>query len=102
MKVLKVIGIILLILAAVTVARYIASEAVKSTQPSEDSYMGFNRQEYLNQVSNNGQDTASLCAYTYLIDRYGLKETYNMDYRAYKDENDVDERIFKAIEMCME
>lgn len=78
--------------------------SVPATNPEatkEPTYMGLTRQEYLDTVSNNGQDKASLCAYTYLIDTYGLEETYKIDYRASKDENDIDPRTYEALEECI-
>lgn len=93
------IGVGMAILVSVTFVRYQIKETASSY--TEDAYMGITRQEYLDKVSNNGQDKESLCAYEYLIDTYGIKETYRMDYRAYEDENDVDKRIYAAIKKCM-
>lgn len=41
------------------------------------------------------------CAYTLLIDEIGVQETLKIDMRAAADENDVDSRMFKAIERCL-
>lgn len=109
MNILKLIGkilfLIILVLLVTAVIKFFVSSAINSyneTSSGEDTYMGLSRQEYLDEVSNNGQDTAALCSYTYLIDTYGLKETYSMDYRASKDETDVDPRIFEAMDRCVE
>lgn len=72
-----------------------------SVTSSEPTYMGYTRESYLDEVSNNGADAGMLCAYTYLIDTYGLEATAKMDQRAYFDQNDVDERIFEAMEHCL-
>lgn len=102
MKALKTIGIVLLMLLLIAVVKYAVQQTIKSTAPAkEDSYLGITREEYLNRVSNNGQDTAARCVYANLIDKYGIKETYNIDYRASKDENDVDQRLYEELERCM-
>lgn len=41
------------------------------------------------------------CVYSLLIDEIGVQETLKIDMRAAADENDVDPRMFKAIERCL-
>lgn len=41
------------------------------------------------------------CVYSGLIDEIGVQETLKIDMRAAADENDVDPRMFKAIERCL-
>lgn len=88
------------------VAAYTVTTLMKpaeaDTVTAEDAYMGMTRQMYLDKVSDNGQDTATRCSYTYLIDTYSLEETFKMDYRASKDENDIDQRIYDAIDRCVQ
>lgn len=101
-QLLKNIGIsiiVFIVVAAVASAFFNISDS-NSNNTQEDTYMGITRQEYLDKVSNNGQDTAARCVYANLIDQYGLKETYQMDYRASVDENDVDQRIFDEMKVC--
>ena len=77
------------------------TEPTKPTKPTESTYMGITRQEYLDTVSNGGEDKGAHCVYTYLIDTYGIEETYRMDYRAEKDETDVDPAVYEAIDRCL-
>ena len=72
-----------------------------TSRSAEPTYMGVTKDDYLEVVGNNGQDTAAICAYTYLIDTYGLEATYKMDRRADKDINDVDPAIYEAIDRCL-
>lgn len=76
-------------------------DKVNATESQKPTYMGMTRQDYLDKVSHNGQDTAALCGYTHLIDTYGLEETFKMDYRVSKDETDIDQRIYDAVDMCV-
>ena len=102
----KALNIIAFIIA-VSIGIWLAQVAVVLLSPpepkttAEPSYMGLTKEDYLNEVSNNGLDTGSLCVYTHLIDTYGIEETYKMDNRALKDANDVDSRIYEAIERCV-
>ena len=91
---------------AKAIVRYGAEQSIQrgtmSTERStEPTYMGITKTEYLNIASNNGQDKGAECAYTYLIDTYGIEATYKMDKRADKDPDDVDPAIYEAIERCI-
>ena len=88
---------------AITVSTQETAAPARATTSSntEETYMGLTRQEYLDEVSNNGQDSGMLCTYTYLIDTYGIKETFLMDQRAAKDDTDIDNRVYGALERCM-
>lgn len=97
-----VVGIAIVSAVIFTVGLLQSKPATQVTPTTEDTYMGLTRQIYLDKVSNNGQDTASLCVYTYLLDKYGIKETYKMDYRATVDENDVDQKILDEIKHCQD
>ena len=67
---------------------------------------GLTKSGYLKQVEKNYEYSEALslgetkCAYSYLIDRYGVKETLKMDTRVAADESDVDPRLFEAINEC--
>ena len=41
------------------------------------------------------------CAYSDMIDKYGVKETMSMDRRAAVDETDIDTRIYDALIKCL-
>lgn len=96
------IGFSLLYFVTSYTVKTLMTPAESETVTTEDTYMGMTRQMYLDKASNNGQDTATLCSYTYLIDTYSLEETFKMDYRASKDENDIDQRIYDAIDRCVQ
>lgn len=66
----------------------------------EETYTGITKQIYLDKVSDNGKDMGMHCAYEYLIDNYGIKETVSMDMRADKDANDLDPRFNEAMDVC--
>lgn len=93
--------VLALILLPTAVEKYGPEQATIQSRSSEPTVAGHTRAEYLEKVSNGGQDQLSLCSYTYLIDNFGLEETYRMDARAMVDENDIDERIYDALESCL-
>lgn len=96
------IALAAIIIIAITLAvGMISLLTPEPTEPTESTYMGITRQEYLDKASNGGQDKGAHCAYTYLIDTYGIEETFRMDYRVEKDETDVDPAIFEAIDRCL-
>lgn len=100
------VGMVVMGFALAIIGRFVESEAPSPptrtiSTPSEPTVAGFTRAEYLDKVSNGGQDQMSLCSYTYLIDNFGLEETYRMDVRATVDETDVDPRIYEAMGSCL-
>ena len=105
-KVARVVVLIVVILAVSLTARMVTDmgikEAFNNDDTSRETVMGVTKQEYLDKVSNNGQDKEALCAYEYLIDTYGLKETYKMDLAATKDEEDIHPAIYEAIDRCLQ
>ncbi len=61
----------------------------------------YTKQEYLDIVRDNGGDEAQVCAYSKMIDQYGTNEVLKMDLRVVADENDVDPRIYPALQECI-
>lgn len=76
-------------------------EVFRNDAATGETVMGITRQEYLDTVSNNGQDKETFCIYEYLIDTYGLRETYKMDLAASRNEGDVHPAVYDAIDWCM-
>ena len=95
-----VVATVIAILLLLIVIGAVAGNNTAGTEATEESYMGMTRQMYLDQVSNNGQDMGMHCAYSYLIDTYGLEATYRMDRRAGIDDNDIDPAVFEALDRC--
>lgn len=95
------VAVVLTILFFVAIFRLTTDSPTDSTAESnEPAYMGYTRQSYLAEVSNNGRDRGMYCAYSYLIDNYGLEATFKMDMRADRDGNDIDPAIYEAMDNC--
>jgi hypothetical protein len=72
-----------------------------ANKTSDTSALPYNKTEYLEKVKNNGGGELEECAYTYLIDTYGVGETMKIDIRIAIDENDVDSRVYVALKECL-
>lgn len=91
---LVIIGII--ILCSAVGAAIDSASSVSDKSPVDN----MTKSQYLALASNNGEKKGYYCIYEYLIDNYGLKETYAIDQRADVDKNDIDGRVFEAIIEC--
>lgn len=96
--------IVIVILAASFSIRYIA----KNNAENDTKYDAVTKSGYLKVVERNfvyepggATKEQTLCAYSYLIDEYGVEETLKMDERALADENDVDPRLWGAVDKCL-
>lgn len=102
-KKVQIVAIAIIAIAIIRIATsLIVADPVKSSQDS-----GLTKSKYLDMVRINYKDDdtltleETLCSYDYLIDKYGVKETYKMDLRAEADENDIDNRLIEAIQKCI-
>lgn len=95
--------IIIAILISLAGIRYLGGLIYRDYQLNnpESVTLEYTKEEYLNQLRENGGHESIICAYSKLIDKYGTNETLKMDVRAAADEKDVDPRIYTAIQECL-
>lgn len=102
---MKSILIIIAILVSISATGYIGSLIYSGYQLQNIDHTAsatdYTKEQYLNQVRENGGSDVEVCAYSSLIDQYGTRETLKMDLRATADENDVDQRMYTALQECL-
>ena len=106
-KTVKRLIVIGLFVMALGIARMIYSYAytgyeVKRASEGEDiSISDMTKEQYIQQVKDNGGDAIEVCIYEKLIDDYGVKETLKMDMRSVTNSNDVDPRVYSIMQECL-
>ena len=75
--------------------------AQKASEGKDISISDMTKEQYIQQVKDNGGDTYQVCIYNKLIDTYGVKETLKLDMRSAADENDVDPRVYSIMQECL-
>jgi len=80
---------------------YTGYEVQKASEGKDISISDMTKEQYIQQVKDNGGDTYQVCIYNKLIDTYGVKETLKLDMRSAADENDVDPRVYSIMQECL-
>jgi len=108
MEIIKNIGVGLtgafIILFMIGASRAVTSNMSKPAVDRDSATQiveNYSKQDYLDQVKANGGESIELCAYDYLLDKYGVREVMKMDMKAMADEDDIDPRLFRAVEECL-
>lgn len=99
-KLLTFIGVAILVLIITGTFQLAKTSVYKSTAKNKPAYE-LTKEEYIEQVRKNGGDEVEVCSYNYMIDKYGTREVLKMDMRVASDENDIDPRIYEALEQCI-
>lgn len=95
-KVLTVIVLVVLIFIVTGAVRSVIIKNADNKKPYD-----YTKEEYIEQVKKNGGDEVEVCSYNFMIDKYGTREVLKMDMRVASDENDIDPRIYEALEQCI-
>lgn len=95
----KLVIAVLVVLVAVNVWSYITKDATPTNDMTKSGYLKIVEENYEPDDAITLAETK--CAYSYLIDEYGVEETMSMDFRVDADEKDVDPRLFEAVDKCL-
>lgn len=103
-KKILVIGISLLLITVtgrVLSMAYTGYQVKRASEGKDISISNMTKEQYIQQVKDNGGADYEVCAYNKLIDKYGVKETMKMDMRAAANEKDIDQRLFEEVKECL-
>lgn len=104
-KVKIIITAIALLMIAAIIGRAIGSN-IAGTNIKSTSAMP-TKQQYLDIAAKVCPKSGELteaecrCAYSDMIDKYGIKETMSIDRRVAADETDIDTRIYDSLIKCL-
>ena len=104
-KVIITITVIALLVTAAIIGRAVGTNMAGTNIESTSNIP--TKQQYLDIVSKVCPESGELtvaecrCAYSDMIDKYGVEETLSMDRRVAADENDIDTRIYDSLIKCL-